>query len=659
MSKPQLNSKATPDISAAYPFTAIVGQEEMKLALLLNAVDFNLGGVLIMGHRGTGKSTAVRSLAELLPDIAIVSSCPYRCDPAVAENLCEDCRQKLAANKKPKTTKTRVQVVNLPLGATEDRVCGSIDVERAITKGKRSFEPGLLARANRGFLYIDEVNLLDDHLVDLLLDASVTGINRVERESISIAHPARFVLVGSGNPEEGELRPQLLDRFALHVDVTTENDLEKRVEIVQRHESFERNRAAFIRRFKKEQEKMRHRIVSARQLLVTVSVDRNLLKQIAQLSAELNLDGHRGEITLSRAARALAALENRSKVNFADVKRVASMSLRHRLRSQPLDEREGGARIDQALERISSRSPNLKSKEGLTRETSSNSGLGATEYSESSSGNGSSTAHSDMKYGSDEYRESEIETSSANRKGSSTSRRRSSKKNNSNARRGRYSKATAKSTDVSAIAVDATLRAIAAKPYFQKAKVSSGDLRYKQYSRRTGLLYIFAIDTSGSMAPRRIQRAREIAIKLLRKSYLNRDSIAMVVFRGKGAKTVLPPSRSIVRARRALESLTIGGGTPLTAGLAQSLSLAKRADLKLGQPMILLFTDGGANVPLTVQTETDRQKRAGLIARELKLIATELKKARVPSVVFSTDNRFNQGAAESIALQIGARFIAN
>src|SRR5678816_3195052 len=256
--------------SQVYPFSAIVGQEEMKLALTLNAIDPLIGGVLIMGHRGTGKSTAVRALGQLLPAITAVDDCAYSCDPTEPRNLCADCRAKVDQGVELTITRKTVPVVELPLGATEDRVCGTIDIERALNQGKKAFDPGLLARANRGFLYIDEVNLLEDHLVDLLLDVAVTGWNKVERENISIEHPAKFVLIGSGNPEEGELRPQLLDRFGLHVEVHTENDLEVRMEIVERRESFDRDPLAFAVATSNEQQVLRKKITRAQKSIGSV-----------------------------------------------------------------------------------------------------------------------------------------------------------------------------------------------------------------------------------------------------------------------------------------------------------------------------------------------------------------------------------------------------
>ena len=335
-----------------YPFTAIVGQEEMKLALLLSSIDPNIGGVNVMGHRGTGKSTAVRALADLLPPITRVRGCVYGCDPHRLNELCLNCAERLARDNYLPAERGAVPVVDLPLGATEDRVCGTLDIERALVEGVKAFEPGLLARANRGFLYIDEVNLLDDHLVDALLDAAASGRNVVEREGISVTHPARFVLVGSGNPEEGELRPQLLDRFGLYTQITTITNIEERVEIVQRRERFDDDPLAFLASQSREQDKLRRRITRAKRLLPDVEIEYELQMLIAGVCISLKVDGHRGELTIARAARALAAFEGRFSVEAADVERVAAMSLRHRLRKDPLETVDSGARIELALSQL-------------------------------------------------------------------------------------------------------------------------------------------------------------------------------------------------------------------------------------------------------------------------------------------------------------------
>jgi magnesium chelatase subunit I len=332
----------------AFPFSAIVGQDEMKLAILIAAVDPSIGGVLVFGDRGTGKSTAVRALAALLPKMRVVAGCAYGCDPAAAGAHCERC----ATGGRAVTGKTAlvpVPVVDLPLGATEDRVVGALDLERALSQGIKAFEPGLLARANRGFLYVDEVNLLEDHLVDLLIDVAASGENVVEREGLSVRHPARFVLVGSGNPEEGELRPQLLDRFGLSVEVRTPDDLPSRVEVVKRRDAYERDALAFLARWDKEDARIRRKITAARARLAAVVVPDAALENAARLCMGLGTDGLRGELTLMRAARALAALDDVARVGDAQLKRVAAPALRHRLRRDPLDDTGSTVRVDRAV----------------------------------------------------------------------------------------------------------------------------------------------------------------------------------------------------------------------------------------------------------------------------------------------------------------------
>lgn len=332
----------------AYPFSAIVGQDEMKRALLLAAVDPGIGGILVFGDRGTGKSTAVRALAGLLPPMLVVSDCKYNCDPADVSAYCDRCRARTAAGgSKPR--KVPVPVIDLPLGASEDRVAGALDLEKALVSGEKAFEPGLLASAHRGFLYIDEVNLLEDHLVDLLLDVAASGINIVEREGLSIRHPARFVLVGSGNPEEGELRPQLLDRFGLSVEVASPKDVPSRVEVVKRRDAFDRDPAGFIEKWQRKDAALRSRIAKARSALGSLETPDSVLESAATLCLNLGVDGLRGELTLMRAARALAALEGRERVTDAELRSVAISALRHRLRRDPLDEAGSGLRVERAL----------------------------------------------------------------------------------------------------------------------------------------------------------------------------------------------------------------------------------------------------------------------------------------------------------------------
>ncbi|MEP2639923.1 magnesium chelatase ATPase subunit I [Roseobacter sp.] len=332
-------------MTAPFPFSAIVGQTDMKQAMILTAVDPGIGGVLVFGDRGTGKSTAVRALAALLPPIRAVESCPVNAPtPADCPEWAELGSQKIVSRATP--------VIDLPLGATEDRVVGALDIERALTRGEKAFEPGLLARANRGYLYIDEVNLLDDHIVDLLLDVAQSGENVVEREGLSIRHPARFVLVGSGNPEEGELRPQLLDRFGLSVDVRSPNDVAERVEVIKRRDAFENNHTAFMAQYTAQDTVIRDAILAARERLAEITTPDAILEDCATLCIALGSDGLRGELTLLRGARALAAYQGDGTVGRDHLRAIAPTALSHRLRRDPLDEAGSGTRVRRILEDV-------------------------------------------------------------------------------------------------------------------------------------------------------------------------------------------------------------------------------------------------------------------------------------------------------------------
>jgi len=332
-----------------FPFTSVIGQEEMKLALLLNVIDPRIGGVMIMGDRGTGKSTTIRALADLLPAIEVVEGDPYNSsvdDPDLQSN---DVRERIDNGSDIKKGEKQVPMIDLPLGATEDRLCGTIDIEKALSEGVRAFEPGLLAKANRGLLYVDEVNLLDDHLVDVLLDSAASGWNTVEREGISVRHPARFVLIGSGNPEEGELRPQLLDRFGMSVEVRTVREAKLRVQVVDQRTAFDNDPESFNDSVQANQNSLQKKVVEAQNLLKEVSIDEDLRLRISAVCGELDVDGLRGDIVTNRAARALAAFEGRKEVTEEDIARVVSTALRHRLRKDPLEQVDSGDRVIKAF----------------------------------------------------------------------------------------------------------------------------------------------------------------------------------------------------------------------------------------------------------------------------------------------------------------------
>jgi magnesium chelatase ATPase subunit I len=690
---PQPHASSSPP--TVYPFTAIVGQEEMKLALLLNVIEPSIGGVLIMGHRGTGKSTAVRALADLLPTIWKVRDCAYGCDPLDHANLCADCLARLTTAGRLARVRARVPVVDLPLGATEDRVCGTINIERALTEGVRSFDPGLLARANRGFLYIDEVNLLEDHLVDLLLDVSVTGRNSVEREGISVEHPARFVLVGSGNPEEGELRPQLQDRFGLHVEVLTANSAEERVEIILACEAFERDAAKFSARFEAAEENLRRRLTRARKRVHQVQTPRQLLRHIAELCVRLRVDGHRGELTITRAARALAAFEGRVEATAQDVRRVAMMSLRHRLRRDPLEQTDGGAQIEQALENLFPQNEASGNHGGSKRE-SAREDFPPTDFAGDSGGAHAGNAGADN--GSDMTGEERRRSGSRREQSAAPAldarlpenaldaitpethgrtqaqpgparheRDASRRRSTYNIQRGRYARAVIAPSERGRIALDATLRAAAGKTGGRGRVLALGketptrqaqpsppivadDLRFKRYRRKQGTLFIFTVDASGSMALNRINQAKGALVNLLQRSYVRRDQVAVVSFRAEAASVLLPPSRSVARARRVLDALSVGGSTPLAAGLLSSLEIARRAARQGAHEIVLLlFTDGRANVSLLRAAETrDKAARAQSIKEEIEGVGAELRRAGVASVVIE---------GQRLADALGGRYV--
>ncbi|MDT7690351.1 MAG: magnesium chelatase subunit [Acidobacteriota bacterium] len=674
-----------------FPFTAIVGQEEMKLALLLNVVAPSVGGVLVTGHRGTGKTTAVRALADLLPPLKAATGCAYNCDPSDDGALCDDCAARVAAGRGLKRERRPVPVVELPLGATEDRVCGTIDLARALKDGVKSFEPGLLARANRGFLYIDEVNLLEDHLVDVLLDVAATGRNRVEREGVSAEHPSRFVLIGSANPEEGELRPQLLDRFGLCVEVETVRDLDSRVLIIVNREAFDEDPAAFNSSREVEQARLRRRVLRAAGKYAGVKIPRAILRQVAELCERLGVDGHRGEITVTRAARALAALEGRGEVSGADVRRVAPLALRHRLRRDPLEQGGGGARVEKVADELFGRASDETKADGgrdgaRSPETSRRNETTAAGASRADARAGSEEGarknrrvelNADGRGDTDEHgREIVLAPIEGGLKGeafarepdavqfrrradTTSGRRRGGARNSVSAGRGRYTGASPSKLDSSSIALDATLRAAACGSMARTASAASSALRvapealrFKRFSGPAGVLFIFLVDTSGSMAANRIAQAKGALAQLLRRSYVNRDRVALVSFRGDGAELLLAPSGSAARARALLDVLPIGGATPLASGLLRALEVARRAVSEGSRRIrLVVFTDGRANVPLSAKTSGEGAERKeengaqhkGRIRDEILALGASLVRMGVASLVVDTQGRFTAG----------------
>ncbi|EJP6472551.1 AAA family ATPase [Clostridium sp. L74] len=328
------------NIRRIYPFSSIVAQERMKKGLILNAINPKLSGILIRGEKGTAKSTAVRALAELLPEIDVVSDCPYNCNPDSIETMCIKCRERIEKGESLPRTKRKMKVVDLPVSATEDRVVGTLDIEQAIKKGEKHFEPGLLAKANRAILYVDEVNLLDDHIVDVLLDSAAMGVNTVEREGVSYSHPSNFILVGTMNPEEGELRPQLLDRFGFCVNIVGINNPEKRVEVIKRRAAFEEDSNGFCEKWEGEQEKIRTKIKEAKEILPKVELSEEMLYLIADISIQMGVDGHRADLIMMKSAKTMAAFNGRMSVIEEDIRESVDLTLMHRMRRKPFEKLE-------------------------------------------------------------------------------------------------------------------------------------------------------------------------------------------------------------------------------------------------------------------------------------------------------------------------------
>lgn len=591
------------------PFAAIVGQERLKRALILNAVNPNLRGVLIVGERGTAKSTAVRALAQLLPEIEVVADCPFNCHPTDRSLQCESCAGRAEAGEELPVIRRKMRVVDLPLGATEDRIVGTLDIERALREGIRALQPGLLAEANRGILYIDEINLLEDHLVDVLLDAAAMGVNVVEREGISVSHPARFILVGTMNPEEGELRPQLLDRIGLSVEVKGSVDVEERKRIIRVVEEFESDPVGFCRRWEPKQRELRERIVRAREMLPKVSISDGMLELIARICLEAGVDGHRADILIARCARTIAAYELREEVREEDVREAASFVLPHRIKSDPLEEPPD---LEELLDRLMGDKPDDPGEEGGDGESDGGAG-------------------GQRRFDVGKALKPDINPARDRKLRAGHGRRAKSISTGS----GKYVKPRMPRGDERDIAVDATLRAAALRSRNGKLEVGKEDLRVKVRERRVSAAVAFVVDASGSMgAQRRMEVAKGAVMELLRESYQKRDKVAFVAFRGEGAEVILPFTSSLKLAAERLKELPTGGRTPLAAGLKKGMELLRKEIRRNPNeyPIMVLVSDGRANVPLK-----------GEIRREIEMLAEEIKREGIHMVIIDGGGFLNVG----------------
>ncbi len=662
-----------------YPFAAIVGQDELKQSLLLNAINPHIGGVLVRGEKGTAKSTAVRALAYLLPEIDVVRGCVFSCVPDTGAAMCDRCRgsdQPLAG------VRRKVRVVNLPLNATEDRVAGGIDFSLAVRRGRRTLQPGLLADAHRGILYVDEVNLLDDHIVDMILDASASGENIIEREGISFRHASCFILVGTMNPEEGELRPQLLDRFGLCVETAGARQPEDRVTLMTRREAFDGDPAGFGEHYREENERLARRIETARARLAGVRMPRHLRGFISELCTENNVAGHRADLVMAQAALALAALDGAGEVTADHVQQVAPMVLIHRRRDaqppppppppppeeNPDDPDDPTQAPEDADQNPEEQNPEEQTPEDQNQEEQPAQAQSAPEQTSPDDGADPPESQSEQDNPRPERNDEQIFDIGATfkvkpiatakdrvfRRGSGRrSRTRVSQK------QGRYVKSclTARQGD---IALDATLRAAA--PYQKSRQKSRGnglvvaltaqDIRGKIREKRIGNCLIFTVDASGSMGARgRMAASKGAVMSLLLDAYQKRDKVAMVSFRRDEAVVNLPPTTSVDLAGKLLAELPVGGRTPLSAGLVKTFEQARNILIKdpSARPIVILITDGKSNHALGSAKPVDEAlQMAEVMARD----------ERIHPIVVDTEEPglVTFGLARRLAATLGAEY---
>jgi magnesium chelatase subunit D len=603
------------DNRMTFPFSAVVGQQPLQTALLLCAVDPSMGGVLIRGDKGTAKSTAARALAAILPPIERVPGCAFNC--TMAHDDCAVCSAGAAAIASP------VPFVTLPLGATEDRVLGSLDIASALAGGKRVFQPGLLASAHRGILYIDEVNLLADHLVDVLLDVAAMGVNAVQRDGLSISHPARITLVGTMNGEEGDLRPQLLDRFALMVEVTAPRDKAVRSEVVRRRIAYEANPAAFMAQWAPQQDALKAQLARAQQLLGQVELDDAMLDLISHLCCEFDVASLRADIVMHKAARAIAALDNRLRVTPGDVRTAATMVLPHRRRRKPFEQ----PGLDQ------------DKLDDLMREAEQPS-QGASDAEQGDEEHPAEGAPEEQTFAAGAATPAPLLTVERNAPG--VAGRRSAA---ANANRGHVVRAVP-SQQPTSLAIQATLRSAALREP-GTLNVTRADLHQNVRAGKSANLILFVVDASGSMAAqRRMEAVKGSVLALLTDAYQRRDEVAVIAFRSQSAQLQLAPTRSVDRAEQGLRELPTGGRTPLPHALQLALETVSARIKGSAPPLLVLLTDGKANVALETGADPWRETLA---------FAGLLMDAAVPALVIDTETGYLKlGRAAQLAQAMGA-----
>ncbi|MFF9766755.1 putative cobaltochelatase [Streptomyces sp. NPDC014636] len=635
-------------MTTPFPFTAVVGQDDLRLALLLNAVSPAVGGVLVRGEKGTAKSTAVRALSALLPQVAVVPGCRFSCDPAAPDPACPD-----GPHEAGEGSERPARMVELPVGASEDRLVGALDIERALAEGVKAFEPGLLADAHRGILYVDEVNLLHDHLVDLLLDAAAMGASYVEREGVSVRHAARFLLVGTMNPEEGELRPQLLDRFGLTVEVAASREPDQRVEVVKRRLAYDADPAGFAARWAAEETAVRQRVIAARDLLPQVRLGDGALRQIAATCAAFEVDGMRADIVMARTATALAAWAGRTDVLAEDVRQAALLALPHRRRRNPFDAPGlDEDKLDETLEEYSGEGDDDPGPDGpgggggqpAPDSGPQDDGAGAArpEAGEGGQPQASGAQEQSAVRAAEPFRAKMLSVPGI---GEGATGRRS----RARTEHGRTTGARRPRGALTKLHLAATVQAAA--PH-QRARGRSGpglvirrdDLRQATREGREGNLVLFVVDASGSMAARqRMSAVKGAVLSLLLDAYQRRDKVGLVTFRGSGADVALPPTSSVDAAAARLESLPTGGRTPLAAGLLKAHEVLRVERLRdpARRALVVVVTDGRA---------TGGPEPVALAGRAARLFAAE----QVASVVVDCESGpVRLGLAGQLAGELG------
>jgi magnesium chelatase subunit D len=653
-----------------FPFTAIVGQTAMKRALLLNAVNPKIGGVLVRGKKGTAKSTAVRSLAALLPEVTVVQGCPYNCSPEERQGLCARCEPQAVDTQ---IVVRQIPIVDLPVGATEDRLVGSLDIEEAIKTGNRVFEPGLIAATHRGILYIDEVNLLNDHLVDILLDAAAMGRNYVEREGISITHRSEFILVGTMNPEEGDLRPQLLDRFGLAVEVDGRFTPEERQEVVKRRIAYEADPQGFMAKWQGPEQEERERVLRSQALLPEVVVSDDILTLITSICAEYEVDGMRGDIVMYKTAATIAAYEERTEVNAEDVREAAKLALLHRQRRQPFQQPNlATEQLDSMVDDFQGQDHQRESQDSSQPDQgegdSEPSDLSPPELEQPESEQDEAESEPDSSGPGSLGQEQQYEVGDPfairplNLKPPDQRSRRASGRRNvtiTDSSAGRYVRSRLPEGKASGLALDATLRAAAPHQVGRRETsesqnailVESQDIREKVRENKSGSLVLFVVDASGSMgAQRRMVAVKGAVMSLLLDAYQRRDRVGLISFRGTNASLLLPPTNSVDLAQVHLQEMPTGGRTPLSAGLFKALEVIETERIKDRDvmPLLVLLSDGRGNVAIGPDSPVDEAyAAAGIIGED-----------KIPSVVVDTESGFiRMGMVQPVAEAMGAQYL--